>query len=151
MGMAKAFGLFPTIYQEYNKKQVDSKYLFLIDIMVSYINNKCTYSTYLYTHISANSHSQDSFSTFDNYHSIYIHSTQHTLSLSSFTKLSFKSIYLFRRLYFHFYNYYSIKLHSFNITYSLSSITKLSFKSIYLFTRLYFHSYNYHSIYIHST
>jgi hypothetical protein len=26
MGMAKAFGLFPTIYQEYSKKQVDSKY-----------------------------------------------------------------------------------------------------------------------------
>jgi hypothetical protein len=47
MGMAKAFGLFPTIYQEYSKKQVDSKYLFSIDIMVSYINNKCTYSTNL--------------------------------------------------------------------------------------------------------
>jgi hypothetical protein len=29
MGMAKAFGLFPTIYQEYNKKQVDSKYLLM--------------------------------------------------------------------------------------------------------------------------
>ena len=59
--MAKAFGLFPTIYQEYSKKQVDSKYLFSIDIMVSYINNECTYSTNLYTHISANFHSQDSF------------------------------------------------------------------------------------------
>ena len=61
MEMAKAFGLFPTIYQEYSKKQVDSKYLFSIDIMVSYINNKCTYSTNLYTHISENFHSQDSF------------------------------------------------------------------------------------------
>jgi hypothetical protein len=47
-------------------KSLVNKYIDLnIDIMVSYINNKCTYSTYLYTHIS----------TFNNYHSIYIHST----------------------------------------------------------------------------
>jgi hypothetical protein len=26
MGMTKAFGFFPTIYQEYNKKQLDRKY-----------------------------------------------------------------------------------------------------------------------------
>jgi hypothetical protein len=25
MGMAKSFGFFPTIYQDYNKKQVDSQ------------------------------------------------------------------------------------------------------------------------------
>jgi hypothetical protein len=33
MGMTKAFGFFPTIDQEYNKKQVDSKYFF-IEIIV---------------------------------------------------------------------------------------------------------------------
>ena len=31
--MTKAFGFFPTIDQEYNKKQVDSKYFF-IEIIV---------------------------------------------------------------------------------------------------------------------
>jgi len=33
MGMRKVFGFFPTIYQEYNKKQVDGKYFFLIEII----------------------------------------------------------------------------------------------------------------------
>ena len=57
-----------------------------------YINNKCTCSTYLYTHISEKTPIHKTFSTFNNYHSIYINSTQHnlSLSLSSFTKLSFK-------------------------------------------------------------
>jgi hypothetical protein len=60
------------------KKQVDSNYLFLIEIMVRSINNKCTYTLSL---LSPNSHSnryiylQDSISTFNNYRSIYIHST----------------------------------------------------------------------------
>jgi len=41
MGMTKAFGFFPTIYQEYNKKQVDGTYFFFIEI-ISQFNNKCT-------------------------------------------------------------------------------------------------------------
>jgi hypothetical protein len=39
MGMTKAFGFFPTIDQEYNKKEVDSKYFF---IEISQFNNQCT-------------------------------------------------------------------------------------------------------------
>jgi hypothetical protein len=38
IGMTKAFGFFPTIDQEYNKKQVDSKYFFIEIIVSSTIN-----------------------------------------------------------------------------------------------------------------
>jgi hypothetical protein len=48
MGMAKDFGFVPTVYKEYSEKQVDSKYLFLIEIMVSSIKNKCILSPFFH-------------------------------------------------------------------------------------------------------
>ena len=79
-------------------------------------------------HLSPNSHSnrytylQDSISTFTTI--IQFTFIQHNILSPFLHQLSFKSIYLFTRLYFHFYNYSVLfNLHSFNITYSLSSFT----------------------------
>ena len=54
MGMTKAFGFFPTICQEYKKKQVDSRYFFYWDH--SQFNNQLTINTHTLSLLSPNSH-----------------------------------------------------------------------------------------------
>ena len=146
MGMAKAFGLFTTIYQEYNKNQVISKYLFLfllISWSVTLTINGHTLHTFTPIFQQTPIHK-----TLFHFQQLLFNLRSFNITHSLFSPNSHSNQYVYLQYSIStFSNYYSIYIHSTQHTLSLFSPNSHSNQYVYLQYSISTFN-NYYSIYI---